>query len=182
MIFETERLYLRPWEEEDAKALYECAKDPKVGPSAGWHPHKSVEESLETIKTILTQPETYAVCSKELCQPIGSIGLMRPNTEQAKSQSEELEIGFWLASPYWGRGYIPEAVRALLEYAFRTLGINTMWCGYFDGNEKSKRCQEKCGFLYHHTERDKLWEVTGEIKTEHFMYITKERWENELRS
>lgn len=57
-----------------------------------------------------------------------------------------------------------------------------MWCGYFDGNEKSKRCQEKCGFLYHHTERDKLWEVTGEIKTEHFMYMTKERWENELRS
>lgn len=47
-------------------------------------------------------------------------------------------------------------------------------------NESNDGKKPKCGFLYHHTERDKLWEITGEIKTEHFMCITKERWENEL--
>lgn len=45
MILKTERLILRPWEESDAQSLFECAKDPDVGPIAGWPPHKSMEES-----------------------------------------------------------------------------------------------------------------------------------------
>ena len=49
MILTTERLVLRRWTESDAESLYEYAKDPDVGPIAGWPPHKSVEESLEVI-------------------------------------------------------------------------------------------------------------------------------------
>ena len=45
MILHTERLILRPWTEDDAESLYEYAKDPEVGPIAGWPPHKSVGES-----------------------------------------------------------------------------------------------------------------------------------------
>ena len=41
MILETERLILRPWQEEDAGALYKYASDPQVGPIAGWPPHKN---------------------------------------------------------------------------------------------------------------------------------------------
>ena len=46
MILTTERLVLRPWTETDAESLFEYAKDPDVGPIAGWPSHKSVEESL----------------------------------------------------------------------------------------------------------------------------------------
>jgi RimJ/RimL family protein N-acetyltransferase len=35
-----------------------------------------------------------------------------------------------------------------MRYAFDELGISTIWCGYFDGNEKSKRVNEKCGFRF----------------------------------
>ena len=52
MILKTERLVLRPWKESDAECLYHFAKNPKIGPIAGWPPHKSVEESLEIIKTV----------------------------------------------------------------------------------------------------------------------------------
>ena len=52
MRFTTERLILRPWEENDAKSLYEYAKDPKVGPAAGWPVHTSVENSLEIIRNV----------------------------------------------------------------------------------------------------------------------------------
>ena len=45
------------------------------------------------------------------------------------------------------RGLIPEAVRELMRYGFENLKLNKIWCGYFDGNEKSKRVQEKCGFV-----------------------------------
>lgn len=50
MELQTPRLLLRPWEESDAEALYELAKDPDVGPAAGWNVHKDVEESREIIR------------------------------------------------------------------------------------------------------------------------------------
>ena len=65
MILHTERLVLRPWNEADAESVYEYAKDPDIGPIAGWPPHKSVEESLEVIKTVLMCEESYAICEKE---------------------------------------------------------------------------------------------------------------------
>ena len=61
MILETERLILRPWEDKDAEELYRYAKDPQVGPSAGWPPHTSVENSLEIIHSVFAEPETCAV-------------------------------------------------------------------------------------------------------------------------
>ena len=52
MDMETNRILLRPWRESDAEALFKYASDPEVGPRAGWPPHKSVEESLEIIRTV----------------------------------------------------------------------------------------------------------------------------------
>ena len=77
MILETNRLILRPWCESDADDLYTYASDPEVGPPAGWPPHTSVENSREIIRTVLSAPETYAVCLKENGKPIGSIGFHR---------------------------------------------------------------------------------------------------------
>ena len=77
MTIETERLLLRPWEAADAEELYKYARDPAVGPIAGWPPHTSVENSREIIRGVLSAPETYAVVLKETGLPVGSIGLMR---------------------------------------------------------------------------------------------------------
>ncbi len=46
-MIETERLILRPWHEDDAESLFKYAKDPAIGPVAGWMPHGSVEDSLD---------------------------------------------------------------------------------------------------------------------------------------
>lgn len=51
-----------------------------------------------------------------------------------------------------------------------------MWCGYYDGSENSKHCQEKCGFKYHHTEINKSCALMNDVRTLHYMYITKEEW------
>lgn len=172
----TERLILRPWKESDAECLYKYAKDPAVGPAAGWPVHTSVENSLEIINSVLSEDETYAVCLKENNCAIGSIGLFSPTQSYTVSDEKEMEIGYWVGVPFWGNGYIPEAVRAMQKHAFEDLGCAGMWCGYYDGNEKSKRCQEKCGFQYHHSEEGKPCELMGEIRTEHFTYISKEKW------
>jgi len=176
MEFTTERLILRPWKDTDAESLYKYAKDQEVGPIAGWPVHTSVENSLEIIKNVLSSPETYAVCLKDDNIAIGSIGLIPPMQSHTEVAEDEIEVGYWIGVSFWGNGYIPEAVRAMQRHAFEDLECNAMWCGYYDGNEKSKRCQEKCGFKFHHTELDRPCELMGDIKTEHFTYITKEQW------
>ena len=176
MTIETERLILRPWEESDAEDLYEYAKDERVGPAAGWEAHTSVENSREIIRIVLSAPETYAVCLKEDNRPIGSIGLFKPEKTDGDIADGDLEVGFWVAVPFWGNGYIPEAVRALQKRAFTELGCEALWCGYYEGNAKSKRAQEKCGFVYHHTVPDKPCRIPGVKHTEYMNRLTKEDW------
>ncbi|MGN1423262.1 MAG: GNAT family N-acetyltransferase [Oscillospiraceae bacterium] len=176
MTITTERLILRPWKETDAESLFEYASDPAVGPIAGWQVHKSVEDSLDIIRNVLSAEETYAVCLKTDGRAVGSVGLIPPMQSHVKISGNEIEIGYWIGVPFWGNGYIPEAVRAMQKRAFVELGYSAMWCGYYDGNEKSRRCQEKCGFVYHHTEENKLCEPMGDVRTEHFTYLTKEMW------
>ena len=178
MNIETNRLILRPWQSEDAEELYKYAKDPQIGPIAGWQPHTSVENSLEIIRTVLSAPETYAVVLKEINKPIGSIGIMFKYNGNAPMSDTEAEIGYWIGVPYWGQGLIPEAVRELQRRCFEDLGCTGIWCGYYDGNTKSKRAQDKCGFIYHHTETDVPCELMGDIRTEHFTYISKIDWLN----
>ena len=166
MYLETERLFLRPWKKEDAKALYELAKDPKIGPAAGWEPHGSVEESETIIETILSDPETYAVFLKEENTLIGCVGLMIGSKSNLDLMEKEGEIGYWIGSAYWNHGYCQEAVLRLIEHARLDLNLEEIWCAYFAENERSKAVQTKCGFQYHHTLK-RYWETLKEDKIEH---------------
>ena len=72
---ETKRIILRPWRESDAEILFKWASDPDVGPRAGWPPHKSVEESLEIIRTVFNDAtNTWAIELKETGEAIGAMG------------------------------------------------------------------------------------------------------------
>ena len=178
MILETERLILRPWEESDAESLYEYAKDDRVGPIAGWPPHTSVENSREVIKNVFSAPETYAVCLKEDNRAIGCVGLKLNGHTDMTDRDDECELGYWLGVPFWGKGIIPEAARELIRHGFFDLGMRTIWCGYYDGNEKSKRVQEKLGFVFHHTCHDAAVPLLNETRIEHTGILTKERWKD----
>ncbi len=173
-MIETERLILRHWQESDAPSLFKYASDPDVGPIAGWPPHTSVENSLEIIRTVFAGPETYAVVLKETGEPVGCCGIMfSDGMHTAEMTHSEAEIGYWIGKPYWGQGLIPEATKALLSRCFNELGLDAVWCGYYDGNIKSKRSCEKIGFKYHHTNNNAVSPL-GDIRTEHFYNMTKE--------
>lgn len=182
MIFETKRLILRPWELSDAESLYRYARDPKVGPIAGWPVHTSVENSRDIIKNVLSAPETYATVLKETNEPVGSVGLMIGDKSNIKLPDTECEVGYWLGVPYWGQGLIPEGVRCLMQHAFETLKMEKLWCGYFDGNLQSRRVMEKCGFTYHHTSEHVSCAIEGVFRTEHVTCITKEEWKQMKKS
>ena len=173
---ETERLILRPWDESDAEECFRYAKDPRVGPAAGWPPHKDIEESKKIIKTILSAPETYAIVFKETGKAVGSIGLMA-GTELAK-QANERELGYWIGVPFWGKGLVPEAAKALLRHAFLDMGLEKVYCGYYDGNDRSRRVQEKCGFRYLWTCDEVDVPQMGEKRKGHVSCLTRAQWED----
>lgn len=153
-IIETQRLILRPWREEDAADLYQYAKDPRVGPSAGWEVHKDEEDSLNILRTVLMVENTWAVTIKGSDEPVGSIGYFPCDHERAQGAPE---IGYWIGVPFWGQGYIPEAVRALIDRCFEE-GAEAVWCSHSKGNDKSHRVIEKCGFKYQFTD---IWNREG---------------------
>ena len=173
---ETARLLLTPWREEDAEALYALASDPDIGPMCGWEPHRSVEDSRRIIRDVLSAEETYAVVLKDGGGPVGSIGLQRGAAANLPLLEREAELGYWIGVPFWGRGLIPEAADELIRHAFEELGLETLWCGFFDGNEQSRRVQAKCGFVYHHTAENVPCPLMGDVRTEHIARLSKARW------
>ena len=180
-MLETERLLLRKWTEEDADSLFEYAKDPEVGPIAGWPPHRSREESLDVIRNVLNGRECYAICEKGNDAAIGAIELKLCGLTDMTERSDACELGYWLGQPFWGRGYMPEASRELLRHGFEDLGMTTIWCAYYDGNLKSKRVQEKLGFVYHHTCNEVPVPLLHKVRVEHTNVMTKEHWEEIYR-
>ena len=94
-------------------------------------------------------------------------------------RDDECELGYWIGKPFWGQGLIPEAAKELIRHAFQDLGMQKIWCGYYDGNENSRRVQEKLGFKYQFTKDGVDVPQLGEIRCEHISCITKEEWENE---
>ena len=143
---ETDRILLRPWRDDDAEVLYKYASDPEVGPRAGWPPHKSVEESLEIIRTIFRSDHMWAIELKETGEPIGCMGYMVCGESNINISENDVEAGYWIARPYWNRGICTEALRLLIDYCFNVKGFATIWADYFPENPASGKVMEKCGF------------------------------------
>lgn len=170
---ETARLILRPFEERDAADLYEYARDARVGPAAGWPPHKDLEESRGIIRTVFAHPHVFALELKESGKVVGSCGYVDRHREELPGPDDE--IGYALHPGYWGRGLMPEAVREVLRYGFEELGLKTQWCGHYDFNDRSRRVVEKCAFRYRLTDRSWV-ELMGEERTELHYALTQEEW------
>ena len=146
---ETERLILREWNLNDLDDFFEYAKNPDVGPRAGWFAHENKEKSLEILNKFIAEKKTFAIVYKENNKVIGSLGIEKYGSEDKLSEFFDYqgrEIGYVLSKNYWGRGLMTEAVKAVINYCFNVLSYDFLLCGYFDFNSQSKRVQEKCGF------------------------------------
>lgn len=180
-MLETERLFLRQWENSDTENLYEYAKDLDVGPIAGWPAHKSLEESRNVIKNALNGKEAYAICLKTDNKAIGAIELKLKGHTDMTERDDECELGFWLGKPFWGQGIMPEAVQEILRHAFEDIGMTRVWAGYYEGNIKSKRVQEKCGFRFQWKSEGVDVPLMHEKRTGYVNSMTKAQWLRERK-
>ena len=147
---ETKRLILRPFQVEDASALYALASDHEIGPNAGWPVHQSIAESKKVIETSLSKINQYAIVLKATNKLIGAIGL---NTDMKRENPKILSLGYWIGREFWGNAYAVEASKQILKYAFEELKLMGVSIVHYEGNEKSKRVIAKLGFVYEGTLR-----------------------------
>lgn len=175
---ETERLILREWTPADAEDLYEYARDPDVGPHAGWKPHEDVRESRKIIDELFRFNETWALVEKESGRIVGSIGL-----EQDKYRPEirSREMGYSLGKAYWGRGYMTEAAKRLIHYAFEELKLEVLMIRTGDANLRSRRVIDKCGFTYEGTLRRAYRLYDGRLREVRCYSMLREEFEELYR-
>lgn len=146
---ETERLILREFYESDLDDFFEYASVPGVGEMAGWPHHESKDVSKRILTNFINEKKTFAIVYKENNKVIGSLGVEPYNLEEKLSEFFDYqgrEIGYVLSKDYWGKGLMPEAVKAVIDYLFNSLNYDFLLCGYYDFNNQSRRVQEKCGF------------------------------------
>ncbi len=143
---ETDRLILRPWEDEDVDDLYEYAKNPNVGPHGGWKPHESKEESMEIMRDLFIDKYTcWAIVYKENNKVVGSVGY---ETDCRRPDINCKELGYAISEDYWNKGLMTEAVKAVIDYGFDKLKLDMISIYRGPKNIRSQRVIEKNGFTY----------------------------------
>ena len=162
-IIDTPRLRLRPWSDADAPALFELARDPRIGTLCGWKPFECIDDAHSALSTVLAAPDSYAVTFASTGEIVGSIAL-RVDTDSPEATAAD--IGYWIGAPYWGNGYATEAGNAIIDRA-RELGVQMIVLKYFDGNDASRRVSEKLGFAWQSREEDVEYPLIGKRLTVH---------------
>ncbi len=143
MFARTERLLLRPGWPEDAPALFRAIADEAIVRNLATAPWPY---SMADAETFLARERRagQAACLIFLRTDgapclVGGIGFGR-------TQEDEVEFGYWVARPFWGRGIATEAGRALIANARDTLRLPRLVAGHFTDNPASGRVLQKLGF------------------------------------
>lgn len=173
----TERLILRAWHESDLQDFYAYASVDGVGQMAGWKPHNSPEESAMILRSFIKQKKTFAL---EYCgKVIGSLGIEEYSEENHPELAhlQGREIGYVLSKEYWGRGFMPEAVKAVLTWLFDAEQLDFVVVGHFEWNQQSRRVVEKSGFHYLKTVKFETRYDTVENSLEYILH--RREWEEQ---
>src|SRR6516165_739895 len=111
------------------------------------------------------RPRRFAIALRETDRLIGGVGL----DGSTGDESEEPALGYWIGQPHWGNGYAREAVAAVIDYGFRTLGLETIRAYTDPGNTASQKVLLHCGLKTvgeielltptHHGERRALFRI-----------------------
>lgn len=144
---------IRRWRIEDTKNLAKSLNNKKVLDNLrdGIPYPYTIEDAKEFVMAMLNaDPETvYAFAITVDDQAIGSIGVFR----QGNIHSRTAEMGYYLAEPYWGKGFGTSAVTQMCDYIFRHTDILRIYAEPFAHNDASCRILEKSGFQYEGTLR-----------------------------
>ena len=149
IMFETERLIVRQFRDDDAQKLYENHKDAEV---SRWFPNECYadpEEALDAIRFYVDcvdhdhLPFVLGVELKETQELIGDTGI-----SEVEGKPDEAEIGYCIGEKYRGKGYASELLTAISGYVASRFGIRTIFGREVHGNAASAKVLEKNGYQF----------------------------------
>ena len=162
----TDRLVLRPLASGDADAIVRGLNNFAV---SKWlarvpYPYGPDDAAWFADDTAKADHKTARFVIEHAGQVIGIISI------------EDGEMGYWLAEPFWGRGFGREAARAVTDHGFESMGFQTLTAGYFTGNEGSRRILEGLGFV--ETVRDVKFSRARNSDAPHVgLVLSKTHWQ-----
>lgn len=147
VVIETARLRIRSLRDDDLADLVALIDNWEVARWVSSVPHPYTEEdgrkwiALVRHDHATGRPRRFAIALRETDRLIGGVGL----DGSTGDESDEPALGYWLGQPYWGNGYGREAVAAVIDYGFRTLGLETIRAYTDPSNAASQKVILHCG-------------------------------------
>lgn len=158
-------VHFENFKQADLQQLYSILTEQKdISYWCGFKYPETLQETQDYLNKLKEKEHWYAIKSGDSL--LGCISL-------TNLFSDTYELGYWVSKRYRKRGIIYNAIQVMKKKAFEELGCNTLYCGYFEGNEASKNVQTKCGFKPDN--KIKL-NILGEDRIEYITKITKQNY------
>ena len=164
---------IRPFRKEDAPSLAVFANNRNVSKNMNdAFPHQYKIENAEKFIAYATSHDPVQIFTIDINgRASGGIGLHT----QMDVHKKNLELGYWLAEPFWGNGIISRAIPQIVNYGFDTFDVTRIFARPYGRNKASARVLEKCGFQLE-THLKKTIYKWGEFEDELIYAVRKDEW------
>lgn len=146
-----ERIYLRKVELADAPVLFKWGQDPIYHKMAGYSGYSTPEKAYQGARIYNKRLYSYAIVLKDTNRMIGLVELYERGMDAQAGFLSTKSLGFMLDRDYWHQGYMTEALKIIINYAFNDLSQNQIWAGTFNTNKASQKLLKNLGFRYVYT-------------------------------
>lgn len=175
VILNTQRLRLRPYASSDVEALFAIYSDVRVMRYWSYPPWTSIDKAHEMVAkdaTELAAGEHLRLGMETVdgARLIGHCSLFNLN-----AQCQRAEIGYGMAFDAWGKGYMHEALSAVVSYAFTELALNRIEADIDPRNVGSAKTLERLGFQNEGLLRER-WVVDGEVSDSGIYGLLRRDW------
>lgn len=172
----TSRLQLRWMDRADAAATFALFSNPEVTRYWSTPPWTDIAHADAFIEQTLADYSNgsgirFAVLLQETGEMIGSIKLY-----DIFASNRRCDLGYALLPSHWGKGYIGEALGAVIDYAFSDLDLNRIEADIDPRNEASAKVLERLAFVKEGYMRER-WIVNGEVCDTAFYGLLRREWE-----
>ena len=142
-----DRIYLRPFNLSDASTLLKWGQDEYYQRLAGFGHYQNLGDAEKAAGQYAARKYSYALCLRQSQKMIGLVELYERGVRTKELQATK-EIGFLLDKDFSGHGYMTEALKIVLDYAFQKLNQTEIWAGVFENNLRSKKLLMRLGFKF----------------------------------
>lgn len=180
-VLRTERLVLREVADHDVPAVFEMESDPVAMRYWSKPPMRDISEAVASVERAKTFFPTRGALRWSIATAADDWMIGHASLFAFSEQSGRSDIGYGLARRFWGKGYMHEALVAIVDYAFGPLGLRRLEADADPRNVPSCRALERLGFVREGTLRER-WQVGDEISDTAFFGLLAREWRERRRA